>query len=224
MFWGIWAGVRALWRRRGTVSPRLRLRQLLDEKSSEIRAAEIEVQRWESPIGMPLTKLERVWLYERALTINGKVIPLTGVRAQAVSFGDVSTESSPTLTRAAIGGCLFGWPGAFLSLFLPKRRVSDARRTVLQLWVDGYEEVVTFKPYHDTVVFELAAMINNAAKDAPQLIAHREQFLREAKLDLMKTRADTPEIAVARSQIAAKKRGKMEHRTHGGADEPEENS
>ena len=207
-----------IWAQRWRLGPKWKLKKLLREKEAEIKAAEDLVRRWESDTGAPLTKLESVWLYERALTVNGEFIPLENVRAEALSAGEVAVTSSPTLTRAAIGGCLFGWPGAFLSLFLPKKRVDDSRRPLMRLWVGDYERIISFKPYHDRVVFELAAMINNAAIDAPSLELHRQQYVREAKLDLMKIRADTPEIAQLRAQVAAKKRGKMNHQPPGGMD------
>ena len=197
---------------------RWKLRRLTTDRLPIVRAAQLEVQRWESPVGMPLTKLEGVWLYERALNINGEIIPLGDVRAQAIPMGESGVTSSPTLTRAAIGGCLFGWPGAFLSIFVPKRRVESTSLPVLQLWIGEYERVLRFKPYHGGVVFELAAMVNNANTDAPQLEAHREQFLREARMELLQARADTPEMAAVRARIRARKHEKINHRTLGGVD------
>lgn len=197
---------------------RWKLRRLTTERLPVVRAAQLEVQRWESPVGMPLTKLEGIWLYERALNINGEIIQLGDVRAQAVPMSESGVTSSPTLTRAAIGGCLFGWPGAFLSLLVPKRRVGSSSDPVLQLWIGEYERILRFKPYHGGVVFELAAMINNANTDAPKLEAHREQFLRESRMDLLRARADTPEMAAVRARIRGRKREKINHRTPGGVD------
>ena len=213
----LWRAPKWLWARRGALGARWKLSQLLSERSGEIKAAEREVARWESGTGGPLTKLENVWLHERALRIGSEIIPLRNVRAEAVSSGEVHVESRPTVTRAALGGCLFGWWGALFSMFIPKQQTRDSRRPMLRLWVEDRERVIFFKPYHDQVVFELAAMINNQALEAPDLERHRDQFVRESKMELMKARADTPEIAALRAKIAAKKRGKMDP---GGTDGP----
>ena len=202
------------------LGPRWELHRLLAKQRPLIEAAEQELARWESSTGGPLTKLESVWLHERAIRIGSEVIPLVNVRAEAVSYGDVSVESRPTLTRAALGGCLFGWWGALFSIFIPKRETHDARKPMLRLWVEGRERILSFKPYHDHVVFELAAMINNQALEAPDLMAHQEQFIRESKMELLKARADTPEIAALRARVNAGKRGKMDPSNLGGDSGP----
>jgi hypothetical protein len=135
---------------------------------------------------------------ELAVTFNNQSFYIDGsFRAAADTAGNLATSSRTTLTRVAAGGLIFGPAGAIVGAVAKKNKVVDTRELYLLVESSAFSGVITCNPDDGPRVRQVAAAINNAARNFEQVRAYREHSIATAHGQLEQAKLDTAGVQEA---------------------------